>query len=514
MVRTPPPQAHHAHIEDRGVLRSQARERTRRRAQLMEQINNAADGAGPLNQPPSVYDPGGDPGEALNGGEDQNHLVQPREQNGSGIGAAEAPQIDLLIALEHLPQIKDRAISEQQNVSDAMLAGWPTPPLVNFCPKQAMGVILALIALFTPTESQAQLEQAFSDWPIVILTRLLYTLSVRYSREELRTADSQQGKLWRAINHAVNARSVVRDLLSKSREIWVLPFCTPLLEELGMDKILHEAEIVEAFPKAILDTARYPVLCWKYADNAGKSVCNEARVIREYQNYLDPGCCQRHRYPARFKNSSGHVVTTDLQIVDNKDLREYMDKGTTFRTDYTPSDGGMVTELVGEALQKYIIDTCSVNEVPGVWFEEWIRLIMARLKDRLTEMNSDNSFTPDRSSGRQYKGAIKALQQDFAICTADKASSTYVLVCKHHLASQVEVELDNNDTYTTATLEGADDDTCPLCGLAFEDPASIQPCGHWFCRNAFRDGNSIQKHQGKDRQNVQCAGEHLSPYRR
>ena len=31
---------------------------------------------------------------------------------------------------------------------------------------------------------------------------------------------------------------------------------------------------------------------------------------------------------------------------------------------------------------------------------------------------------------------------------------------------------------------------------------------------AFRDGNSIQKHQGKDRQNVQCAGEHLSPYQR
>ena len=62
----------------------------------------------------------------------------------------------------------------------------------------------------------------------------------------------------------------------------------------------------------------------------------------------------------------------------------------------------------------YIVDTCSVNEVPGVWFEEWIRLIMARLKDRLTEMNSDNSFAPDRSSRRQYKGAIKALQQDFA----------------------------------------------------------------------------------------------------
>ena len=85
---------------------------------------------------------------------------------------------------------------------------------------------------------------------------------------------------------------------------------------------------------------------------------------------------------SKVQNSSGHVVTTDLQIVDNKDLREYMDKGTTFRTDYTPSDGRMVTELVGEALQKYIVDTCSVNEVPGVWFEEWIRLIMARLKDR------------------------------------------------------------------------------------------------------------------------------------
>mgnify|MGYP001417573162 CR=1 FL=1 len=84
----------------------------------MEQINNAADGAGPLNQPTSVNDPGGDTGEAVNGGEEQNHLVQPQEQNGSEIGAVEAPQIDLLVVLQHLQQIKDRAISEQQNVSE------------------------------------------------------------------------------------------------------------------------------------------------------------------------------------------------------------------------------------------------------------------------------------------------------------------------------------------------------------------------------------------------------------
>ena len=78
--------------------------------------------------------------------------------------------------------------------------------------------------------------------------------------------------------------------------------------------------------------------------------------------------------------------------MDNKDLREYMDKGTPFTTDYAPSDGGMVTGRVGAALQKYIIDTCSVNEVPGVWFEEWNRLIMTRLKDRLTEMEQRQQF--------------------------------------------------------------------------------------------------------------------------
>ena len=152
-----------------------------------------------------------------------------------------------------------------------------------------------------------------------------------------------------SINHAVNARSVVRDLLSKSCEIWVLPFCTPLLEELGMDKILHDAEIVDAFPKAILDTARYPVLCWKYADNAGKSVCNEARVIPRVPKLPRSRMLSMSSISSKVQNSSGHVVTTDLQIVDNEDLREYMDKGTTFRTGYTPSDAEMITELGEEA---------------------------------------------------------------------------------------------------------------------------------------------------------------------
>ena len=167
-----------------------------------------------------------------------------------------------------------------------------------------------------------------------------------------------------------------------------------------------------------------------HGPNRASFLMNPMYSIARTRQCPRKSCSPRQPMAAYMWN--GLQPVTSLTLIPNP-------KGT-FRTDYTPSDGGMVTELVGEALQKYIIDTCSVNEVPGVWFEEWIRLIMARLKDRLTEMNSDNSFTPDRSSGRQYKGAIKALQQDFAICTADKASSTYVLVCKHHLASQVEVD--------------------------------------------------------------------------
>ena len=38
--------------------------------------------------------------------------------------------------------------------------------------------------------------------------------------------------------------------------------------------------------------------------------------------------------PAKYKDESGHVVTTDLSIIDNDGLRAHMEAGTTFRGEY------------------------------------------------------------------------------------------------------------------------------------------------------------------------------------
>ena len=49
--------------------------------------------------------------------------------------------------------------------------------------------------------------------------------------------------------------------------------------------------------------------------------------------------------PSEFKDRSGHVVTTNLDVVEDDVLREAMKMGTTYRNNYVPG-GGDDVELI------------------------------------------------------------------------------------------------------------------------------------------------------------------------
>ena len=44
--------------------------------------------------------------------------------------------------------------------------------------------------------------------------------------------------------------------------------------------------------------------------------------------------CNYYNMPAKYKDESGHVVTTDLSIIDNDGLRAHTEAGSMFRGEY------------------------------------------------------------------------------------------------------------------------------------------------------------------------------------
>ena len=59
---------------------------------------------------------------------------------------------------------------------------------------------------------------------------------------------------------------------------------------------------------------------------------------------------------SKFKDESNHVVTTNLKIVDNIDLRDVMQAGTTFRDTFIPFEPKSGTDPEGFGVLSESID--------------------------------------------------------------------------------------------------------------------------------------------------------------
>ena len=98
-------------------------------------------------------------------------------------------------------------------------------------------------------------------------------------------------------------------------------------------------EVKSAFPECVAAHCGHPIVCWKYATPSGIQLSNE-RTTMLHAHQLQHRPCNCCNMPAKYKDESGHVVTTDLSIIDHSqnhpDMR--LQILMTLRTCSTPSD--------------------------------------------------------------------------------------------------------------------------------------------------------------------------------
>ena len=117
---------------------------------------------------------------------------------------------------------------------------------------------------------------------------------------------------------------------SGDREIWVTPFATKLLDAMAVEQVSNMHEVKSDFPNCVAAHCGHPIVCWKYATPSGIQLSNERNTMLQAHR-LQHSQCNCCNMPAKYKDESGHVVTTDLSIIDNDRLRAHMQAGTTFR---------------------------------------------------------------------------------------------------------------------------------------------------------------------------------------
>ena len=127
----------------------------------------------------------------------------------------------------------------------------------------------------------------------------------------------------------------------------------------------------------------------------------------------------------------GHIVTEDILIVQNNELRKMLCKGPKYRKPVSINFSNCKTEIKN-SITKFSSDWCNKKGVPVKCFAQWISIVMGKVNKRIKELKSKVRFSKVKKVLRDPEVifCLNILQERYVVCPIDKAANNIAFVCK------------------------------------------------------------------------------------
>lgn len=228
-----------------------------------------------------------------------------------------------------------------------------------------------------------------------------------------------------------HSRNVVEPKCKKLGTQLKLTFINKGIEMINLGRILRDPDIRNAFP---LEDSDKPMIVYKYTKPVRNKIVNYRQTVQSsvYDDWMaSEGRCDCQYSPFK-DNHHDHVITGNLNIVQNRKLKALLSKGTNYREAKTINWRYNKKEILN-SLTNYINGRCEKLGMPLAAFSEWkskivecINLKINVLKRRIPHYRPSRSvFTDDMASQE-----LDRLQNKYVISVVDKAGKNYSFICK------------------------------------------------------------------------------------
>lgn len=171
----------------------------------------------------------------------------------------------------------------------------------------------------------------------------------------------------------------------------------------------------------------------KLTTPVGPQVLNFTKVARRFRDLK----CKCHLFPKQFKNDKGHVLTGDLNIIENIKLRTILEYGPSYRLQqYTDP-----VLLIQDGLMNLVKRISPKVKLPENQFTPWINHISNQVQKRLVQLSQQS-----HDDVKKLPDCLTDLKKIFVFCLADKAKNNYVIVCRKHYYDVLRHEIDKQGT--------------------------------------------------------------------
>lgn len=198
----------------------------------------------------------------------------------------------------------------------------------------------------------------------------------------------------------------------------VFDFINGFMDQIDINNILHNKHVTSLFPSTTSFST--PGVSFKYSDTIRSDVVN-------YKHPDGSAKCECAKYPSYVDPHHKHVVTGDLNLIQNTQLRLLLSKGLNFRECQAP-DKQKVIKSLNSGLDSYISKMSTKLSLPGSMFTAWkveFVKIATGMLNKLPLYKFNNVLSQPIN-----KSALRQLQKNFVFSPVDKAACNISIVCK------------------------------------------------------------------------------------
>ena len=261
------------------------------------------------------------------------------------------------------------------------------------------------------------------------------------------------------VRHFIDARvAYTKKVRPKRKEtddiLWQVDFAHKIVDGLNIKALYNRRDLKDKLPAEVRRKGGLRIV-YKYGRSIGSKILNYNQVLKDMQDMsyeeieaLECNCAESELV----NQHHGHIMTGDLQIIKDNDLRELCARGTKFREvpflDCQKIKNNIrtnVDSLISKMVSKYKISRGSLK----VWKADFLKLLDGKIDFRARSNIHKRPVLSNINSKRE----LDRLRESFVITVVDKAAGNFAFTCRKFYLLRLARELGinnvnpGNDTY-------------------------------------------------------------------
>ena len=227
---------------------------------------------------------------------------------------------------------------------------------------------------------------------------------------------------------------------NKINDFIILNYLNKLMDKIKFKSLLISNSSTERLPiskEHILKTG----ITYKYTNTIRNKITNYNQTVKNPDWNIE---CKCNRYADYIDEQNQHVITGDLNIIEDIPTREILEKGLNYRLKQTINKGKTLTaytNCIESLIDKLSTTTNTPIELFSHWKEHILELVMSEVNRVI--------YKKDKKDNINFK-YLKNFQKAFVITPVDKASKNIGIICKKFYLEVLKKEIESANFQTSS----------------------------------------------------------------